>query len=1355
MLSLIKMPGDEMRVKERRHYTEDCLQDEEIEGRRMFSVEDKLASDQFGSYFVKEMKGEDFSLKYLQEHGFEVPIVFKEKSGLGMRMPSSNFTVNDVRQCVGSRRILDVMDVTTQKDIEMTMKDWCRYYENPNREKLLNVISLEFSHTRLENYVESPTVVRLIDWVDWVWPRHLKESQTEGTNVIEDMKYPKVQKYCLMSVKGCYTDFHIDFGGTSVWYHILKGQKVFWLIPPTEHNLQLYEQWVLSGKQGDVFFGDTVEKCARVHLFAGYTFFIPTGWIHAVFTPEDTLVFGGNFLHSFGIEKQLRIAEVEDITHVPLKFRYPFYMEMLWYVLQRYVQCVIGKSHLLCTEDGEPIEPDTSLLNGFKPEKLLPSPLAKLTAPINPLPNLSLSDVNSELKLFGCAGKLPSSLEPKPQLMKVGVESPKFPTVINSRRIPTEMENTFRSAVPRLPLKLTNGNASGSGEIEEEHSKCNPRAPSLPQRPYIHLTKYELNGLKAILRWLQQLPVNKRYVPDLIRNPDHLLTDVKMLLHEHRNDDEKLAITGKPVLFWSESSKKPRPKPRTGIPTSSKQSKGNNAKGSNGKDGAGSSRRRRTRCKKCEACLRADCGECHFCKDMKKFGGPGRMKQSCISRQCMAPILPHTACCTICGRDGWEKVSNPQEHENSSLMECSQCWEIVHPTCLKERFPDLPTDGLIVNDDLPNSWECPKCCRDGKPEQIKPRQMKGGRQKPSESRRPSLTGSENGIGIEGAPPIFEVTEGIIERVKIEENINSAAAVSMSTVAVKIEPNPRIEESEQTGPGSVRKKIKTDDFIVKEEENEDNQNQNIIDNKYSLNSELHSSLITIPRDKEEDDNSNGSSPKDKKATLDPLQLRRIQSASSHVRSCARYTVSIKKPLKTEHGKIMPTKTVNKPMLSKQNELELRPRTSRLNPGVASRRHGETARERLFRSLKGLKKNSELRRHSLLRMKARTLGDIGNTKQDDKKDLTKTCIKLDRSEGDGIPKKIKNANENNVLDNGKGLQGTCAPIDKVLKGDTTGPGDKPPSQQKFSIPLRNNTNLRKPKYVVRPAPIIEESAEEKQKLSRTGTINLALEKEVMFPVFCYLSSSDLYICQLVCKTWNRWSVDPRLWTHMDLTRRKITANVLIGIVRRQPISLNLSWTNVSRRQISWLIARLPQMKELILSGCSSAAVSALCTCNCPLIRCLDLSWVEGLTDSVIRDLLAPPPDSRPGFVETKTRLRQLVEVRLAGADISDVSVRLLAHHLPSLSRLDFSHCHKVTDMGIAVLGAAKSSRLMVLDVSSCSNITDTSLEALKRCTNLTCLDMRDCMQVTEAACQKFISQSRQMLVFREGKLLQRHN
>ncbi len=40
------------------------------------------------------------------------------------------------------------------------------------------------------------------------------------------------------------------------------------------------------------------------------------GWIHAVYTPVDTLVFGGNFLHSFNIPMQMHISSIEDRTRV-------------------------------------------------------------------------------------------------------------------------------------------------------------------------------------------------------------------------------------------------------------------------------------------------------------------------------------------------------------------------------------------------------------------------------------------------------------------------------------------------------------------------------------------------------------------------------------------------------------------------------------------------------------------------------------------------------------------------------------------------------------------------------------------------------------------------------------------------------------------------------------------------------------------------------------------------------------------------------------------------------------------------------------------------------------------------------
>lgn len=179
--------------------------------------------------------------------------------------------------------MLDVMDVNTQKNIEMTMKEWQRYYEDPSKKKLLNVISLEFSHTKLDNYGESswvsvklfewftnpwlnintyivqcPSVVREIDWTDVVWPKSLKAAQREETNSLNAMMYPKVQKYCLMSVKNCYTDFHIDFGGTSV---VIKKVTFLCSICCVLKRMNLYPIQVVSHPQRiESFLADSTDR---------------------------------------------------------------------------------------------------------------------------------------------------------------------------------------------------------------------------------------------------------------------------------------------------------------------------------------------------------------------------------------------------------------------------------------------------------------------------------------------------------------------------------------------------------------------------------------------------------------------------------------------------------------------------------------------------------------------------------------------------------------------------------------------------------------------------------------------------------------------------------------------------------------------------------------------------------------------------------------------------------------------------------------------------------------------------------------------------------------------------------------
>ena len=49
-----------------------------------------------------------------------------------------------------------------------------------------------------------------------------------------------------------------------------------------------------------------------------------------MYTSADSIVFGGNFLHSFAIEKQLQVAHIEDVTHVPSKFREEIQWETFW-----------------------------------------------------------------------------------------------------------------------------------------------------------------------------------------------------------------------------------------------------------------------------------------------------------------------------------------------------------------------------------------------------------------------------------------------------------------------------------------------------------------------------------------------------------------------------------------------------------------------------------------------------------------------------------------------------------------------------------------------------------------------------------------------------------------------------------------------------------------------------------------------------------------------------------------------------------------------------------------------------------------------------------------------------------------
>ncbi|XP_071945261.1 lysine-specific demethylase 2A-like isoform X2 [Antedon mediterranea] len=1082
-----------LRPKLRKHYHEGEDQDAAIEGHRTFDLDDKINNKRFATNLVKIMKGEDFTFKYIQEHGFFQPMLFKELDGLGITVPGKDFTVNDVKTCVGSRRMVDAMDVNSQKAVEMSMAQFAKYYESEERDGLYNVISLEFSHTKLDDLVHKPSVVKLLDWVDTVWPRELKETQKDSTNILAEMKYPKVQKYCLMSVAGCFTDFHVDFGGTSVWYHILHGQKIFWLIPPTDENLGLFESWVLSGKQGDVFLGDRVKQCARIKLEAGYTFFIPSGWIHAVYTPEDSLVFGGNFLHSFNIPKQLRVSALEDKIHVPFKFRYPFFGEIMWYVMASYIKVLLGRTHIQSIKDTKK----------EKNEK-----------------DVNQTEVKQEDKTFQ---------------KEISGKENKLGDTVNEKASTSQSEEVLAEQSDNE--KSTNHKEENSIKQElnekEENVESNGEGSDKNSTAYKHISKYELEGLKLLLWHLEsmhKLPKPKRSIPDLIVDPKALLNDARELLDIHANDEPELAVNGEPICKKIEEVSQSIKKPNS---TSGLKFKPGNANRPRSKAGVIiSARRRRTRCRNCDNCLRSDCGQCNFCKDMKKFGGPGRMKQSCINRQCLAPILPACATCSMCGYE---------VQESKDLMECHQCNDIVHPACLQAK--GQPHEGL-VNKDLPNSWECPKCmAADSKSEK-----------------------SENSLKSSSSSAMKKVKQA-----KKRQQKDSNSPVS----------------TQSDKPSSKKSKNETPSPV------------------------LRSKRLThqkSPTSKPSQVNKGTPSPPSKKRRGAPVGL--VEGSSP--------------------------KTLSSPSKS---------------PLTKNRTFNQSP-------------------------KMRTFGTSPKS----------------RKKGPGIRQKI--------LSNNKLLRSKWNGIFQARNGGGNGERSgesQTVARQKKAQPVEVKRFVVRPGRVS-PPPLVSTQGE----CSRH-----AYEWVIWKNVFAYLSAKDLCRCICVCKTWNRWGCDADFWKKLDLSNlSKLSKATMSGIIRRQPASINFTRTNVSRRQLTWLLERLPHLKELHLGCTAWDVVSALSTPSSPLLEVLNLKWVEGLKDSIVSTIFQPPVEHRPGMVDVRSRMRCIKELCISGADITDAALQFLVQYTPELRKLDVSFCTNLTADGIGVLLADDSpirNTLTDLNLYRCYRIT----------------------------------------------------
>ncbi|KAF3987632.1 hypothetical protein FT663_03190 [Candidozyma haemuli var. vulneris] len=286
--------------------------------------------------YVDILASDELTKEYVLATGLPrpvlVPRVVPEEAGMSLPCKREDVTVSWIASLVGEEESVEVMDVLSQQSESpgWNLGQWKKYFYMREKDRIRNVISLEVSDVKgLGDIFVRPQMVRDMDLVDKVW------SQNDT-----DEERPKVTTYCLMSIAGSYTDFHIDFSGTPVYYTICHGSKTFLMYPPTKENLELYTSWCKEPQQNFTWFGTYSKRINgkklipsggfKVNLAEGDLFIIPSGWIHSVYTPQDSVIIGGNYLTVKDIPMHLQIYNIEKTTGVPSRYRFPKFNRVLW-----------------------------------------------------------------------------------------------------------------------------------------------------------------------------------------------------------------------------------------------------------------------------------------------------------------------------------------------------------------------------------------------------------------------------------------------------------------------------------------------------------------------------------------------------------------------------------------------------------------------------------------------------------------------------------------------------------------------------------------------------------------------------------------------------------------------------------------------------------------------------------------------------------------------------------------------------------------------------------------------------------------------------------------------------------------
>lgn len=260
---------------------------------------------------------------FIFDHALEKPLVIEKIDGLGMFIPPIKSS-KALENIIGSAHKVNVHDIFENEDRIVKLSDWTEHFDSDRTLENISVVSkIDIFHTKLLRLIKVPKIVKELDWIESVWPNDLSTDDFP-------FEKPKTAIYISFGDQASFLNFQIGMAGSSVWYYNMKGVRTFYLVPPSEENLKIFEEWSSRSSLEDQFYGDLADACYKLVVNEGEFLLIPGGWIFAEYVNKKSISVMGHFCHNFNVKTQVDCFEIQRRLKAINPAKFPNFEVLVW-----------------------------------------------------------------------------------------------------------------------------------------------------------------------------------------------------------------------------------------------------------------------------------------------------------------------------------------------------------------------------------------------------------------------------------------------------------------------------------------------------------------------------------------------------------------------------------------------------------------------------------------------------------------------------------------------------------------------------------------------------------------------------------------------------------------------------------------------------------------------------------------------------------------------------------------------------------------------------------------------------------------------------------------------------------------